>query len=181
MYSVKLVAKLFAAWLFCIRLLSSCLFYAWRTILRALADRSRYRHVIVCVDGERSRPDVTCAFSNDAVVPRPLLARFFQHQAPDSDFLLIREPLTKKEKERSSQKQKSKKEKSGKVWHMAWNIVWYGLVRYGVIWYGIPCWWLVIVGVVSECRGLGLVLPHLRQRISKLECSASKNIDGADN
>lgn len=36
-------------------------------------------------------------------------------QAPDSDFLLIREPLSKREKERSSQKQKQKKEKSGKV------------------------------------------------------------------
>ncbi|CAM9368398.1 unnamed protein product [Ectocarpus sp. 4 AP-2014] len=41
-------------------------------------------------------------------------APIFKHHAPDSDFLLIREPMTKKEKERSSQKQKSKKEKSGK-------------------------------------------------------------------
>ncbi|CBJ28915.1 conserved unknown protein [Ectocarpus siliculosus] len=41
-------------------------------------------------------------------------APIFKHHAPDSDFLLIREPMTKSEKERSSQKQKSKKEKSGK-------------------------------------------------------------------
>eukprot|EP00903_Cladosiphon_okamuranus_P011700 g11004.t2 len=41
-------------------------------------------------------------------------APIFKHYAPDSDFLLIREPLSKKEKERSSQKQRIKKDKASK-------------------------------------------------------------------